>query len=158
MTLGIVYAESLDGIFGKNNTLPWHCPADLAHFKAVTEGCTVIMGWRTMKSLGKPLPNRHNVVVSDRPKSVIDGFSRVHPDDLGELAMFMRSSTLGLAWVIGGARLIEFVEPWATLAHRSVIGVNVPDGHVAAPRIDWSQWKEPEIVAGDGFIRAFYER
>lgn len=157
MTLGLMFAQSTNGAFGLRGKLPWSVPEELQHFKDVTEGCTVIMGWRTMKSLGTPLSNRQNVVVSDRPKSILPGFDRVHPDDLGQLATFMRSSTLGLAWVIGGAKLIEEMAPWATLAHVSEIHGDF-DYDVAAPDIDWEQWSSSERHLGTHWDAWYHER
>lgn len=65
MDITIVAAVSKNGVIGKNGTLPWSLPTDLRHFKALTENGVVIMGRKTFESLGnKPLPKRHNIVVS----------------------------------------------------------------------------------------------
>ncbi len=67
----LVAAVSENGIIGANGKLPWYLPEDLRHFKQVTVGHPVIMGRKTWESIGKPLPNRDNIVVSRRP-----GFTR----------------------------------------------------------------------------------
>lgn len=70
MRLNLIYARARNGVIGRNNTLPWHLPEDLAHFKAHTLGCPVIMGRRTWESLPprfRPLPGRVNVVLSRDP-------------------------------------------------------------------------------------------
>ena len=59
----IVAIDAQRGI-GVNNTLPWHLPEDLAHFKRVTTGHPIIMGRKTFDSIGRPLPNRRNIVVT----------------------------------------------------------------------------------------------
>lgn len=64
MTLSIIVATDLNGLIGKDNTLPWHLPADLKYFKETTTGKTVIMGRKTFESIGRPLPNRKNIVIS----------------------------------------------------------------------------------------------
>ena len=59
--ISFVWAEDLDGWIGKDNTLPWHVPADMRHFKQVTTGHPIIMGRRTYESIGRPLPHRETL-------------------------------------------------------------------------------------------------
>lgn len=62
--LTIIVATDAAGGIGKNNSMPWHLPEDLAHFKRLTSGHPVIMGRKTFESIGRPLPNRRNIVVT----------------------------------------------------------------------------------------------
>jgi dihydrofolate reductase len=64
MRLSIIVAMDDNQLIGKDNALPWHLPADLGYFKKTTTGKTVLMGRKTYESIGRPLPNRRNVVVS----------------------------------------------------------------------------------------------
>ena len=64
MTISIIVAVADNGIIGKENGLPWHLGADLKRFKAITTGHTILMGKNTYLSIGRPLPNRRNVVLS----------------------------------------------------------------------------------------------
>ncbi|HEY9559320.1 MAG TPA: dihydrofolate reductase [Anseongella sp.] len=64
MNLSILAAKAANNVIGKSNQLIWHMPADLKHFRELTTGSTVIMGRKTFESIGKPLPNRHNIVVT----------------------------------------------------------------------------------------------
>lgn len=64
MRLSIIVAMDDNQLIGKNNALPWHLPADLGYFKKTTTGKTVLMGRKTYESIGRPLPNRRNVIVS----------------------------------------------------------------------------------------------
>ncbi|MFY7906277.1 MAG: dihydrofolate reductase, partial [Burkholderiaceae bacterium] len=67
MRINLIYARARNGVIGSNNSLPWHLPEDLAHFKRCTLGCPVIMGRRTWDSLPprfRPLPGRVNVVLT----------------------------------------------------------------------------------------------
>ena len=66
MTLSIIVAVANNNVIGRDNQLPWHMPADLKRFKQLTSGHHLIMGRRTFESVGKPLPNRINVVVTRR--------------------------------------------------------------------------------------------
>jgi dihydrofolate reductase len=63
----LIYARAANGVIGKDNTMPWHLPEDMAHFKELTRGCAVIMGRKTWDSLPprfRPLPGRSNIVVT----------------------------------------------------------------------------------------------
>lgn len=64
MTISLIVAMDRNKCIGKNNTLPWHIPADLKYFKEKTIGKTVVMGRNTYESIGKPLPKRDNIVLS----------------------------------------------------------------------------------------------
>lgn len=63
-----IVAMAKNRVIGKDNKLPWHFPADLKHFKRRTTGSTVIMGRKTYESIGRPLPNRENFVLSRTPQ------------------------------------------------------------------------------------------
>jgi dihydrofolate reductase len=73
MIISLVLAVSENGVIGKNNQLPWRLPADLKHFKKVTLGHTVIMGRKTYDSIGKPLPQRRNIVITRNQEWKADG-------------------------------------------------------------------------------------
>ena len=62
----MICAVALNGVIGDSvtNSMPWYIPEDLAHFKKVTQDKTVIMGSRTFSSIGRKLPNRHNIVIT----------------------------------------------------------------------------------------------
>ena len=67
MAIQLIYARAANGVIGKDNTMPWHLPEDMAHFKDLTRGSAVIMGRKTWDSLParfRPLPGRTNIVVT----------------------------------------------------------------------------------------------
>lgn len=64
MIISMVAAMAANRVIGKNNQMPWHLPADLKHFKAVTLGKPVVMGRKTFDSIGRALPGRRNIVIS----------------------------------------------------------------------------------------------
>lgn len=64
MTLSILVAHDLQRVIGFENQLPWHLPNDLKHVKKLSTGHTLVMGRKTFESIGKPLPNRRNVVLT----------------------------------------------------------------------------------------------
>ncbi|MDP4527631.1 type 3 dihydrofolate reductase [Alkalimonas delamerensis] len=65
--ISMIAAMAKDRVIGLNNSMPWHMPADLQHFKRLTTGKTVLMGRKTYDSIGRALPNRRNLVVSRQP-------------------------------------------------------------------------------------------
>lgn len=72
-TIAAIYAVSENGVIGKEGDLPWHLPRDFAFFKQKTLGHPIIMGRKSYESLGKPLKNRRNIVVSRNPAYRIPG-------------------------------------------------------------------------------------
>jgi dihydrofolate reductase len=117
-TLGAIWAQTFDGIIGRDGKMPWHVPEDLQHFKEVTAGKPVIMGRRTWESLPnayKPLPGRVNIVVSSSATYGIeqwDGATWVPTLDaaLGEAYRAQEVTNGGGndqadAWIIGGGTL-----------------------------------------------------
>ena len=64
MNISVIAAMSENQVIGRDGALPWHLPADLARFKSITTGHTVIMGRKTFESVGQPLPNRRTIVIT----------------------------------------------------------------------------------------------
>src|ERR1700739_3896812 len=104
--VGLVWAQSTSGVIGRNGEIPWRVPEDLARFKQVTVGHTVVMGRRTWDSLPaavRPLPRRRNVVLSRRADFAADGAEVV-----GSLE---EALTEPETWVIGGAQIYRLPPP-----------------------------------------------
>ena len=111
MTLSIIVAMAENGVIGHNNRLLWHLPADLKWFKHHTTGHAVLMGRKTFESLGKPLPNRRNVVLTSQKKRSIEGCEVVN--SLDEALDLLKND--GEIFVIGGGEVYRKTLP---LAHR----------------------------------------
>lgn len=106
MNVSFVVAMTTSGVMGKNNTLPWHLPEDLKHFKSVTLGKPIVMGRKTYDSIGKPLPGRRNVVISRQKDLSITGvevFNSLN-DALMEL---QKDSSIKEVCIIGGAEIFK---------------------------------------------------
>jgi len=104
MKLNLIFARARNGVIGRDNTLPWHLPEDMAHFKRTTLGCPVIMGRKTWDSLPakfRPLPGRLNVVLTRQPDWAADGAMVAHSLQAACAACPPAST----AWVMGGAEL-----------------------------------------------------
>jgi dihydrofolate reductase len=148
--LGLIFARARNGVIGKNNTLPWHLPEDLAHFKATTLGQPVIMGRKTWDSLPakfRPLPGRMNIVVSRNPHWHAPGAHAAHSVEQA-LALCPAQAR---PWVIGGAELYRLALP---LAHRVVVTeIDADfDGDAYAPELgpDWREASRTAHQAANG--------
>ena len=139
MELGLIYARSRNGVIGRNNTLPWRLPEDLAHFKAVTLGCPVIMGRKTWDSLPpkfRPLPGRRNIVITRDSRWHADG---AQPATSLDHAL-AQCGDAPRAWVIGGAQIYRLAAPLAHVAEVTLIDADY-DGDAFAPELP-SHWRE----------------
>jgi dihydrofolate reductase len=154
----LVAAVSRNGVIGAGGKLPWHLPEDLKHFKHVTLGHPVIMGRRTWKSLGKPLPGRENIVVSRSA-----GFEAPGASVAASLeAAVALCAGEPVAFVIGGAELYRAALPLAdglmlTEIHRDY------EGDTRFPEWDRKGWRATQKethTSADGvrFDFVLYER
>ncbi len=94
---------SSNRVIGAYNSLPWHLSEDLKHFKFLTTGHTIIMGRKTYESIGRPLPNRRNIVISRNIKNSYDGTEVVHSIE----DAFSISKNDSEIFIIGGANIYE---------------------------------------------------
>ena len=137
--LHLIFARAANGVIGRNGTLPWHLPADLAHFKRKTLGQTVIMGRKTWDSLPerfRPLPGRRNIVVTRQPQWSAEGAERA-----GSLEQALALCTGETdAWVIGGADLYAQALPLASSAEVTELHADF-DGDAFAPAFG-AHWQE----------------
>ena len=118
-SISIVAAVQKDRGLGYKNKLLWRIPNDLKRFKKLTTGHTIIMGSKTYDSMGKPLPNRKNIVLSRNTNLKIKGVSVAH--SLKEAILL---SDEGEIFVIGGAEIYELALPFANKLHLTLINEN----------------------------------
>ncbi|WP_030669668.1 dihydrofolate reductase [Streptomyces sp. NRRL B-1347] len=140
MRVGLIWAQTLDGVIGADNGIPWRLPEDMAHFKATTLGHPVVMGRKTWDSLPprfRPLPGRRNVVVTRDPHWTAEGAERAGSiaEALERAAEPLESHTPAAAWVIGGGEIYR-----AALEHATTLSVTEVDttveGDTYAPTPD----------------------
>lgn len=134
----LVAAVADNGVIGSDGDLPWHLPAEFAHFRRTTTGHVVVMGRRTFESMGRPLPRRTNIVVTRTPGWSAPGVVAVASV---EAALREAARHDGDVMVIGGAQIYAQALP---LAHAQVLTeVHLrPDGDTHYPHFDRSQWRE----------------
>jgi dihydrofolate reductase len=134
--IAIVVAMDKKGVIGNNGTLPWKIPGDLKRFRELTEGNVVIMGRHTYDSIGKPLPNRLNVILTRDTSFLAEGCLVTHT--LEEAVAVV--SAHEKIFIIGGAEVYRSALPIVDRLYISVIDAEVP-GTVRFPLYDTSQWK-----------------
>ena len=110
---------------GIGNELPWRCPTDLKLFKQLTKNATVVMGRKTMESLKRPLPERHNLVLTRSRGYIPNGFYPAGIDDVLRLP--------DPVWVIGGGQIYSLFMPHVEEIWLSHIGVDVPGADAFFP-------------------------
>jgi dihydrofolate reductase len=139
MKLGVIYARARNGVIGKDNTIPWRLPEDMAHFKATTLGSPVIMGRKTWDSLPpkfRPLPGRRNVVVTRQAGWSAQGADRA--GSLDEAVALCGGAERAL--VIGGADIYDQAMPLADRAEVTEIDADF-EGDAFAPPLG-PHWRE----------------
>lgn len=104
--LSIIVCVSQNGVIGDKNQLPWHIKSDLKHFKELTTGNCIIMGNNTYKSIGKPLPNRHNIIVT-RKRSRWSVYSIDVVNSLMQAIEVADLSGHSKVFIIGGASIYQ---------------------------------------------------
>lgn len=155
MKLNLIFARAANGVIGQNNTLPWHFPEDMAHFKRTTLGCPVIMGRKTWDSLPpkfRPLPGRLNVVVTRQPDWQATGALTAH--SLKEACALCPEDSQ--AWVIGGAEIYAQALPLASTAVVTEIDMDY-EGDVFAPTFgpEWAETSRNSQVSATGLSFSF---
>lgn len=135
--LAIVVAVATNGTIGARGSLPWRLPADLRHFRALTTGHAVVMGRRTWTSIGRPLPERQNIVVTRSP-----GFAATGAEVAPSLDAALARVRLPLpAFCIGGAELYREALPRADVLYVTEIARDV-EGDTFFPPVDPLAWVE----------------
>ena len=135
----LIVARARNGAIGRNNTIPWHAPEDLAAFQRETLGGAIIMGRNTWDSLPKrPLPRRLNIVVTSRPAEE-GGEALFLP--LERAVAQARAAGYFRHYAIGGAGIYRAFLPEADRLLITEVGLDVPDADTFFPQIDPSQWR-----------------
>ncbi|MGM7701390.1 dihydrofolate reductase [Pseudalkalibacillus sp. Hm43] len=132
--ISLLFAMGKNHVIGKNNDLPWRLPEDLKWFKQVSTGHTVIMGRKTYESIGKPLPNRKNVIVTNDKEYEAEGCIVTH--SIEEALQQDGDETI----VIGGAKIYEQVLDDADRLYMTYIDEEF-EGDTFFPEYDESEWE-----------------
>jgi len=135
--LSLVAALDRNFAIGRGNALPWHLPADLKRFKALTLGKPLLMGRRTAESLGRALPGRRNLVLTRSGQVPFAGMEAVA--SLGDALDLVFDA--GELCVIGGGEVYALCLPRATHLHLTHVDTTVADADAFFPRFDPAEWR-----------------
>lgn len=154
--INVIVAMTKDRVIGKDGTLPWHLSEDLKLFKAHTTGNIVIMGRKTFDSIGRPLPNRRNIVVSKsiREAEKVPGVE-YFPDLDHALAAAQEGE--GRIFIIGGASIYHQMIEKADRLYISLVEGDF-EGDTYFPEIKDDVWKVVKTEPHTGFALKVYER
>ncbi|MDO5505544.1 MAG: dihydrofolate reductase [Pseudoxanthomonas suwonensis] len=147
--MALIAALDREGAIGRDNALPWHLPADLRRFKALTLGHPVLMGRKTAESLGRALPGRRNLVLTRSGRVPFDGMQAVASLDQ---ALAIAASDGDELWVIGGGEIYALTLPLATHLYLTRVDTVVEGADAFFPSVDTDRWErvECEEHAADG--------
>ncbi|WP_337045094.1 dihydrofolate reductase [Emticicia sp. 17c] len=139
--ISIIVAVAENGAIGKDNQLLWRLSADLKQFKALTTGHAIIMGRKTFDSIGKPLPNRTNIVVS-RQKSVSADEAVLVASSLQEaIKLAYQVKADDEVFIIGGGNIYEQALELTDKIYLTEVKANI-EGDTFFPKLKADEWKE----------------
>ncbi len=153
ISVALILAATDAGVIGANGGLPWHIPADLAHFKRLTVGKPVIMGRKTYQSIGKPLPRRLNIVVTRDSAWRAEGVTAVTglPDAFAVAYEEALRTGAAEVMVIGGADIFRAALPRAARIYLTEVHHAYPgDVRVDLPLDQWREASREDVPAADG--------
>lgn len=145
MRISAIVAVAKNGVIGSENQIPWHLPNDLRFFKKQTSGHHVIMGRVTFKSLGKPLPNRTNIVITRNPYFLAEGVVVVN--SIEEALRLAKTNGETEAFIIGGASIYEAAMPYVDRMYITEVDLE-PEGDT---RFFWEPDKHWVKVFSEGY-------
>ena len=143
MKIVLIAALAENRVVGIDNRLPWHLPEDLKYFKRITTGKAIIMGRKTYESIGRPLPNRTNIVISRNSDFRAEGVKVVASLDAAiNLATDVNASNgVQEVMIIGGASIYEAALPEAERLYITHVHAEV-EGDAYFPAVNFKLWSE----------------
>jgi dihydrofolate reductase len=138
MTLQAIAAMAANRVIGDGNRLPWHLPEDLARFKRLTMGGTLVLGRKTYESIGRPLPGRKTVVVSRQPGYAPEGVLVAR-----SIEEALERAGEGNVWIAGGAAIYRQALDRCERLYLTRIEAEI-QGDAFFPEIDEAVWRKVE--------------
>jgi dihydrofolate reductase len=137
--VSLIVAMAQNGVIGRDNSLPWRLPRDLKRFRSATLGKPVLMGRKTFESIGRPLPERVNLVLTRDRSWLAPGVIAVHTVDEALTQAGMSTELVA----IGGAEIYRLVLPFARRIYLTHVHADV-EGDIFFPDFDSTQWADVE--------------
>jgi dihydrofolate reductase len=139
MIITLVVAASENNVIGRDGGLPWDLPNDMRHFKEITIGHTVVMGRKTYSSIGRPLPDRRNIIVTRQDDFRVEGCEIVH--SLEEAFALSEEAASEEVCVIGGGEIYAQALPFASRIELTRVHITI-DGDTFFPKFSEDSWEE----------------
>jgi len=139
MSIKLICAISKNNVIGNENKLPWNISEDLKRFKELTSNNWIVMGRKTFDSIGRPLPNRKNIVLSENKNLKIDSVEVFNtPEDVIE--SYKNNSDQKDLFIIGGTYIYELFLEYCEYLFITYVDKEYL-GDAFFPKIDWNEWK-----------------
>ncbi len=153
MEIHLIAAVTKRGVIGNKQGLPWHIPEDLQHFKKLTTGKVVLMGRTTFDTIGRPLPNRQNIVLDREKKPIAGAFVCGSLPEALDTAKKLGDEL----YAMGGASVYAQMLPYVQTMHLSQIKKDYT-GDVFFPEYDKKEWQEIKREEYKEFTAVTYRR
>jgi dihydrofolate reductase len=137
MIISSIVATAKNRVIGKDNDMPWHLPADLSYFKRTTTGHHVIMGRKNYEAIGKPLPNRTNIIITRDKSFTCTNCEVLH--SLENALRFAQENGENEVFIIGGGTIYEQSKGYWNKLYLTEIDLET-DGDVFFPELHWDEW------------------
>jgi len=155
LKLIIIAAIAKNGVIGANGSIPWHSKEDFKHFKETTLGFPVLMGLKTFESLGKPLPGRLNIVLSNLLTVPCKGENPIYFGEMERALEYCREQDFERVFIMGGGSIYQQTIELANEMILSFMDLSV-EGDVHFPAIDENIWEiENEADKGEFVVKYF---
>ncbi len=139
MIVSAIVAVSKNMVIGRDNQIPWHLSGDMKFFKRTTINHHVIMGRKTFRSIGMPLPKRTNIIISRDPFFIASGCIVARSvEEALEIAYDHQETE---AFIIGGGEIYRLSLPYWDRIYLTEVDVEIPDGEVFFPQPTWDEWQ-----------------
>lgn len=158
MIISLIVAIARNGVIGKSSgEMSWHVSEEFKHFKNTTKGFPVIMGRKTFQTLGKPLKDRLNVVLTKNPDFKTEFDEVIIFSSLDEALQFCRNNNYEKVFIIGGAEIYKLALPIVDEMIISIMKFEA-EGDVYFPEFNEAEWSKEKIMDKELFEVYLYKR
>lgn len=138
MVISCIVASAKNNVIGKDNKMPWHLPADLAYFKKITSGHHILLGRKNFESIGRPLPNRTNVIITGDKEFACSNCMVTY--SIEEALSVAYNNGEEEVFIIGGGMIYEQSKDLWDKIYLTEIDLEV-EGDVFFPELNWEKWE-----------------
>lgn len=137
MIISTIVAVAKNNVIGKDNDIPWYLPADLKYFKKITTGHHIIMGRKCFESIGRPLPNRTNIILTRNP--FFAATNCLVTNSIEEALRIAEANGETEAFIIGGGQIYDMTQSYWDRVYLTEVDLEV-DGDIYFPTLNLADW------------------